>query len=66
MDRMGYEAVRTARYTYIRYTDLKGMDELYDLDADPYQMHNVIDAPALRATLRELQDEVDRLRRATP
>ena len=39
---MGYQALRTERWKYIRYTELEGMDELYDLIKDPYEMHNVI------------------------
>jgi N-acetylglucosamine-6-sulfatase len=36
MDRMGYQAVRTARWKYVRFRELEGMDELYDLETDPY------------------------------
>jgi arylsulfatase A-like enzyme len=39
---MGYRALRTARYKYIRYRDLRGMDELYELAADPYELDNLI------------------------
>lgn len=35
---MGYQAVRTTRHKYIHYLELPGMDELYDLEADPYEM----------------------------
>jgi N-acetylglucosamine-6-sulfatase len=61
---MGYQAVRTERWKYIRYTELEGMDELYDLDKDPFEMHNVIrgDAKALRAA----QGELERLLSASP
>ncbi len=38
---MGYQAVRTARWKYIHYTELEGMDELYDLRNDPYEMNNL-------------------------
>ena len=38
---MGYRALRTDRYKYIRYTDLEGMDELYDLVADPHELENI-------------------------
>jgi hypothetical protein len=31
---MGYKALRTDRYKYIRYTELVGVDELYDLAQD--------------------------------
>lgn len=58
---MGYQAVRTPRYKYIRYTDLDGMDELYDLRDDPYEMHNIIDEADRRETKQQLQQELNRL-----
>lgn len=58
---MGYEAIRTPHWKYIRYVDLAGMDELYDLRDDPYEVNNRIDDPTaatelenLKARLREL------------
>lgn len=42
---MGYRAVRTERYKYIRYLELPGMEELYDLETDPYEMQNLIASP---------------------
>src|SRR5262249_331541 len=36
-----WQAVRTDRWKYIRYPDFEGMDELYDLKADPYEMKNL-------------------------
>ena len=60
---MGYEAVRTERYTYIRYLELPGMDELYDLKTDPYEMTNIINTPAGRTVLPEVQAELARLQR---
>ena len=62
---MGYRAVRTGRTKYIHYTALKGMDELYDLKHDPYEMNNLIDDPASQATLRQMKDELARLRTGT-
>ncbi|HEY7515592.1 MAG TPA: sulfatase, partial [Vicinamibacteria bacterium] len=59
--KMGYQAVRTGRWTYIRYTELEGMNELYDREADPYQMTNRIDDPAALQALRELEAERVRL-----
>lgn len=59
--KMGYKAVRTRRWTYIRYVDLEGMDELYDLEADPFQMKNLIADPAAQPALKTLQKELDRL-----
>ena len=41
MRNMGYRALRTKRHKYIRYTALSGMDELYDLEADPYELRNL-------------------------
>jgi hypothetical protein len=43
--KMGYDAVRTERYKYIRYRDLKDMNELYDLLEDPFELSNLIAAP---------------------
>jgi N-acetylglucosamine-6-sulfatase len=63
---MGYQSVRTDRWKYIRYRELKGMDELYDLRADPYELRNVIDAPANKARLPQLQAELDGLLQGLP
>ena len=62
---MGYKAVRTNRMKYIRYEDLDGMDELYDLASDPYEMRNVIDDPRYAEELAEMQAELERLLDAT-
>lgn len=59
--KMGYKAIRTKRWTYIRYVDLEGMDELYDLQADPYQMKNLIAHPAAQPELRKLRAQLDKL-----
>ena len=60
--RMGYEAVRTDRYKYIRYTELPGMDELYDLETDPFEMDNFVGSPKGRALLPGFQAELARLK----
>src|SRR5688500_20130990 len=39
---MGYKAVRNERWKYIHYSELGGMDELCDLNADPYEIRNII------------------------
>jgi hypothetical protein len=41
------------------------MDELYDLDADPFEMSNLIDTDAGRGLLPGLQAELQRLQRET-
>jgi N-acetylglucosamine-6-sulfatase len=59
-----WQAVRTERWKYIRYTELEGMDELYDLQSDPYEMKNLINDRRARATLDQmkklLSDEVQK------
>jgi N-acetylglucosamine-6-sulfatase len=62
---MGYQAVRTERYKYIHYLELPGMDELYDLPADPYEMDNIIASAAGRAVLPQVQAELVKLQRQT-
>jgi N-acetylglucosamine-6-sulfatase len=62
---MGYSAVRTARHKYIRFRELKGMDELYDLEADPYELTNLIARPEGRDLLPRMQEELERLLDAT-
>jgi N-acetylglucosamine-6-sulfatase len=58
---MGYKAVRTERWKYIHYLELDGMDELYDLDADHYEMKNLIDLPAAANALAMIKTEMARL-----
>ena len=58
---MGYKAVRTERWKYIHYVELDGMDELYDLKADPYEMRNIINQPDAAGTLNEMKRELERL-----
>ena len=58
---MGYVAARTARHKYINYLELQGMDELYDLDKDPYEETNIIDRSDARETLQQMRAELQRL-----
>ncbi|MGQ0639239.1 MAG: sulfatase-like hydrolase/transferase [Gemmatimonadaceae bacterium] len=60
---MGYQAVRTEQHKYIDYLELPGMDELYDLAADPYEMDNLMGTPAGNRLLPTLQAELQRLQR---
>ncbi len=53
---MGYRAVRTERYKYISYTDLEGMDELYDLEKDPYELKNRINSPEYGQVLVDMKE----------
>jgi N-acetylglucosamine-6-sulfatase len=59
---MGYQAVRTERWKYIHYRELEGMDELYDLRRDPFEMQNLIADAALRGTLESLRADLQRLK----
>lgn len=58
---MGYQAVRTKRFKYIRYTELANTDELYDLDADPYEMNNLFRDSRSTDLRRKMDAELDRL-----
>jgi N-acetylglucosamine-6-sulfatase len=57
---MGYHAIRTERWKYVHYLELPGMDELYDLRADPFEMRNVIDDPNSRKARAEMESELAR------
>lgn len=59
--KMGYDAVRTERYKFIRYRDLVGMNELYDLQEDPFELTNLLAAPAAAGVRREMEAELARL-----
>jgi arylsulfatase A-like enzyme len=71
----GCYGVRTKRYTLIHYygkgLDMKGAKnidktpewELFDLEKDPQEMHNVYSDPTYASTVTELRAELDRLRR---
>jgi N-acetylglucosamine-6-sulfatase len=60
---MAYQAVRTEQHKYIDYLELQGMDELYDLEIDPYEQNNLIGSPAGDRLLPTLQAELVRLQR---
>jgi arylsulfatase A-like enzyme len=59
--KMGYYALRTRRWKYIQYRDIKGADELYDLNNDPFELNNVIGDT--RAPLQQIQRRLRRLLR---
>lgn len=55
-----WRGVRTKRHTYARLLD-RGPWLLFDNEADPYQMQNLIDRPEHAALQRELDDLTTRL-----
>ena len=61
---MTYKAVRTDRYKYIHWVNLSRngeLDELYDLEKDPYEIANLSKRPAHKAIKAKLQRELRRL-----
>jgi arylsulfatase A-like enzyme len=61
---MSYRAVRTDRHKYIRWINRSRngeLDELYDLEKDPYELANVVQRPAYRAVREKLRRELRRL-----
>jgi N-acetylglucosamine-6-sulfatase len=65
MSQMGYKAVRNGRWKYIQYLELPGMDELYDLKTDPYELKNLVADPNSVKVLTELKKEMQRLLKET-
>ena len=55
---MTYKAVRTERHKLIHWVHKEGVDELYDLERDPYEMANLIGDPAHEGTRKELAKEL--------
>ena len=57
-----YRAIRTERYLYVEYRT--GSRELFDLQADPYELRNLLAEdgrapPGLEARLREALDDLE-------
>jgi len=56
---MDYRLVRTKQYKYVHW--VKYGPELYDLEADPFETRNIIDAPGMASVARTLRAELGRL-----
>ena len=52
----GWRGVRTSRYLYARYETKPWL--LYDLDKDPYEMHNLLDDPGSQGLLKEMESRL--------
>ena len=59
--KMGYDAVRTERYKLIRYRELDGMNELYDLQEDPFELSNLISSPKAAEVRARMEAELKRV-----
>jgi len=58
---MTYKAVRTERHKLIHWVHRDELDELYDLESDPYELTNVIGESAYADVACELRAELARL-----
>ncbi len=63
---MGYKGLRTERWKYIRYEELEGMDELYDLAADPFELDNLLPGRAPAGVLEDLTEQLESHLAGTP
>ena len=53
-----FRGVRTDRYKYIHWVRHPDLDELYDLESDPYEVENRVGDPALAEVRTELRAEL--------
>src|SRR5688572_2076862 len=58
---MSYKAVRTETAKLIHWVHKEGLDELYDLERDPYEITNVFADPGHAATRNKLSKELRKL-----
>ena len=63
---MGYDAVRNEPYKYVRCRELEGMNELYDLRNDPFELTNLANARSSIDLRRRMEAELDALLKAHP
>lgn len=56
-----WKAIRTDQWKLIRYTGLEGMDELYNLKADPFEMTNLVKDASSQDIKRKLEKELAQL-----
>jgi N-acetylglucosamine-6-sulfatase len=58
---MTYKAVRTDRYKYIKWVNRARngeLDEMYDLERDPFEINNIAKRPAMKSTRDKLRREL--------
>ena len=57
--------VRTGRWKYVEYPDVQDISELYDLQNDPQEMHNLISDPHRAGVLADMRARLQRLMKET-
>lgn len=60
-----HRGLRTKRYKYIHFFTEPQEYELYDLENDPYEMHNLYGQPAYAGLVKQLQARLEQHRRDT-
>ena len=55
---LAYRLVRTPRHKLVLFKDPKRPDELYDLEADPHELHNLISDQTLASVRNQLRDRL--------
>ncbi len=58
---LSYKVVNTGQFKLVHWLQHHGADELYDLEADPYEMDNLAGRPEHGERLAELRSHLDRL-----
>jgi N-acetylglucosamine-6-sulfatase len=58
---LDYRVVRKGKYKYIRWIRFEDEAELYDLEADPYEMNNLIADPKKSDVIKDMKLELKRL-----
>ena len=53
-----YKAFRKGKYKYIRWYKYLDRDELYDLEADPYELHNLVHETGMQSVVKEMKQEL--------
>lgn len=51
-------AIRGDRYKYIYYHGLWDKNELYDLQTDPQELHNLVNAPGHQKRVQQMEQEM--------
>lgn len=57
----GYKVIRKNQYKYIHWVHHQDKDELYNLEDDPYEQHNLIDEPEQKSVIKSLKKELGEL-----